>query len=169
MTRINLEPNIRPIAFAAASSGGGVGGRQIGVHKTRGRIRGAGRLDGCAGRPGPGVPLEPSAEPLANRCLVIVRLQPHPESPPMSRSSGPAETRCSGVDWIGVGKACASPPSEPCVRFSRTRLSSRLFPHRDRLARAWAVVMVNSPCAAKKAFVQRRWSCREWPRRLSRC
>jgi len=28
------------------------------------------------------------------------------------------------VDWIGVEKACASPPSEPCVRFSRTRLSS---------------------------------------------
>jgi hypothetical protein len=25
---------------------------------------------------------------------------------------------------IGVGKALASPPSEPCVRFSRTRLSS---------------------------------------------
>src|SRR5439155_18610777 len=27
-----------------------------------------------------------------------------------------------------------SPPSEPCVRFSRTRLSSRWFPHRDWLA-----------------------------------
>jgi len=35
---------------------------------------------------------------------------------------------------IGVGKARASPPSEPCGRFSRTRLSSRQFPHRDRLA-----------------------------------
>ena len=33
-----------------------------------------------------------------------------------------------------VGKALASPPSEPCVRFSRTRLSSRQFPHRDGLA-----------------------------------
>src|ERR1017187_441017 len=28
---------------------------------------------------------------------------------------------------IGVGKAFTSPPSEPCVRFSRTRLSSRWF------------------------------------------
>jgi Transposase zinc-binding domain len=27
-----------------------------------------------------------------------------------------------------------SPPSEPCWRFSRTRLSSRWFPHRDWLA-----------------------------------
>jgi hypothetical protein len=33
-----------------------------------------------------------------------------------------------------VGKALASPPSEPCGRFSRTRLSSRQFPHRDGLA-----------------------------------
>ena len=36
---------------------------------------------------------------------------------------------------IGVGKGFApSPPSEPCVRFSRTRLSSRWFPHRECLA-----------------------------------
>lgn len=35
---------------------------------------------------------------------------------------------------IGVGKAEASPPSEPCKRFSRTRLSGQLFPHRDWLA-----------------------------------
>ena len=35
---------------------------------------------------------------------------------------------------IGVRKALASLPSEPCVRFSRTRLSSRWFPHRDWLA-----------------------------------
>jgi hypothetical protein len=32
---------------------------------------------------------------------------------------------------IGVGKGLPSPPSEPCMRFSRTRLSSRWFPHRD--------------------------------------
>ena len=38
------------------------------------------------------------------------------------------------LTWIGVGKAHASPPSEPCWRFSRTRLSSRQFPHRDGLA-----------------------------------
>ena len=35
---------------------------------------------------------------------------------------------------IGVGKAFASPPSEPYVRFSRIRLSSRWFPHRESLA-----------------------------------
>ena len=49
----------------------------------------------------------------------------------------------------------SSPPSEPCVRFSRTRLSSWWFPHRDWLAR-WAVAMVNSPKFAKYAFGQRR-------------
>jgi len=36
---------------------------------------------------------------------------------------------------IGVGKGKPSPPSEPCMRFSRTRLSSRWFPHRDWRAR----------------------------------
>jgi hypothetical protein len=45
----------------------------------------------------------------------------------------PYEGGVSGTDYlsawepkaqIGVGKAHASPPSEPCVRFSRTRLSS---------------------------------------------
>ena len=36
--------------------------------------------------------------------------------------------------WIGVGKTYASPPSEPCVRFSRTRLSSWSSPHRDWLS-----------------------------------
>ena len=48
-----------------------------------------------------------------------------------------------------------SPPSEPCVRFSRTRLSSWQFQHRDWHARAWASVMVKSPRSAKKAFDQR--------------
>ena len=38
------------------------------------------------------------------------------------------------IELIGVRKALASLPSEPCVRFSRTRLSSRWFPHRDWLA-----------------------------------
>ena len=38
-----------------------------------------------------------------------------------------------------------SPPSEPCVRFSRTRLSSRWFPHRECLACSKAVRRVNSP------------------------
>jgi hypothetical protein len=56
-----------------------------------------------------------------------------------------------------------SPPSEPCVRFSRTRLSSRWFQHRDWLARPWASVMVKSPCSAKKAFGQRLWSPRQRP------
>lgn len=46
-------------------------------------------------------------------------------------------------------------PSEPDVRISRIRLSSRLFPHRDWLANAWASFMVKSPRLAKKAFGQR--------------
>ncbi len=50
---------------------------------------------------------------------------------------------------IGVEKDHRpSPPSEPCVQFSRTRLSSQWFPHRDWLARL-AVSMVNSPRSAK--------------------
>ena len=51
---------------------------------------------------------------------------------------------------IGVGKGCSpSPPSEPYVRFSRIRLSSRWFPHRECLAGAKVVRRVNRPCAAK--------------------
>src|SRR5712692_4455993 len=53
---------------------------------------------------------------------------------------------------IGVGKALASPPSEPCRRFSRTRLSSQWLLHRDWLASAWARSIMKSPCAAKKAI-----------------
>jgi len=53
-----------------------------------------------------------------------------------------------GVDRVGE-RLSPSPPSEPCVRFSRTRLSSRWFPHRDWLASFQAVCMVNSPWAAK--------------------
>jgi hypothetical protein len=40
---------------------------------------------------------------------------------------------------IGVGMARATPPSEPCKRFSRTRLSGRWFLHRDCLATVQAV------------------------------
>ena len=40
---------------------------------------------------------------------------------------------------IGVGEALASPPSEPYGRFSRIRLSSRWFLHRDCLAACQAV------------------------------
>ena len=54
---------------------------------------------------------------------------------------------------IGVGKGRPSPPSEPCMRFSRTRLSSRWFPHRDWHANMWASHMVKSPRSAKKAFI----------------
>lgn len=54
-----------------------------------------------------------------------------------------------------VGKAFTSPPSEPGRRFSRTRLSSRWFPHRECLAAYRAVERVNSPRAAKKALGQR--------------
>ena len=52
---------------------------------------------------------------------------------------------------IGVGKAFASPPSEPCVRFSRTRLSSRWFPHRGCLALSRPPYRVRSPGFARKA------------------
>src|SRR5580698_7879154 len=58
----------------------------------------------------------------------------------------------SPVTTIGVGRAFAPPPSEPCVRFSRTRLSSRWFPHRGCLAPIRAVLCVNSPNLAKAAL-----------------
>ena len=45
------------------------------------------------------------------------------------------------------------PPSEPCVRFSRTRLSSRWFPHRDWLASPQIAIVVNNPYPAKKTLV----------------
>src|SRR5207245_6085321 len=60
----------------------------------------------------------------------------------VSRQSFPKSDR-------GRKRLSPSPPSEPCVRFSRTRLSSRWFPHRDWLASFQAVCMVNSPWAAK--------------------
>jgi len=63
--------------------------------------------------------------------------------------------KIQGISLIGVEKAKASPPSEPCVRFSRTRLSSQWFPHRDWLACNRACVMVNNPNSAKYAFGQR--------------
>ena len=55
---------------------------------------------------------------------------------------------------IGVGMAFATPPPEPCGRFSRTRLSSWWFPHRDCLADCQAVCSVNNPAFAKTAFGQ---------------
>src|ERR671918_1350573 len=45
-----------------------------------------------------------------------------------------------------------SPPSEPCMRFSRTRLSSRWFPQRDWLASARAATLVNSPLRSKESI-----------------
>ena len=46
-----------------------------------------------------------------------------------------------------------SPPSEPCVRFSRTRLSSQWFSFlKDWQAAAWACFNENSPCLAKNAL-----------------
>ena len=63
----------------------------------------------------------------------------------------------------GRKRLSPSPPSEPCVQFSRTRLSSRWFPHRDWLADCQAETMVNSPWAAKKVFGQRRWSSGQRP------
>ena len=46
---------------------------------------------------------------------------------------------------IGVGKELPSPPSEPYGRFSRIRLSSRWFPHREGLAVSQAVCSASSP------------------------
>ena len=51
-----------------------------------------------------------------------------------ARESGHSGLAPRAVALIGVGKAFASPPSEPYVRFSRIRLSSRWFPHRESLA-----------------------------------
>ena len=59
------------------------------------------------------------------------------------------------IEDRGRKRLSPSPPSEPCVRFSRTRLSSRWFPHRDWLASFQAVCMVNSPWAAKNLLGQR--------------
>ena len=59
------------------------------------------------------------------------------------------------AELIGVGKAFASPPSEPYVRFSRIRLSSWWFPHRECLASAKASRRVKRPLSAKKALGQR--------------
>jgi hypothetical protein len=53
---------------------------------------------------------------------------------------------------IGVGKALASPPSEPCWRFSRTRLSSCWFPHRGCLARYRTVDCVNSKKLRERGY-----------------
>ena len=65
---------------------------------------------------------------------------------------GDEETQKSNFDNRGRERLSPSPPSEPCVRFSRTRLSSGWFPHRDWLANTRATIMVNSSCAAKKAL-----------------
>jgi hypothetical protein len=49
----------------------------------------------------------------------------------------------------------APPPSEPDVRVSRIRLSSRWFYLReDWRAWAWAICKLNNPCLAKKALGQ---------------
>ena len=53
------------------------------------------------------------------------------------------------IPLIGVGAAFAAPPSEPCMRFSRTRLSGQWFPHRDWQAKTWAWCSEKSPRSAK--------------------
>ena len=76
-------------------------------------------------------------------------LSPIPSAPACARREE-LVVRCASFKMrsfnvvIGVGKAFASPPSEPCWRFSRTRLSSRWFPHRGSLARYQTVDCVNS-------------------------
>lgn len=54
-----------------------------------------------------------------------------------------------------VGKVLPSPPSEPYVRFSRIRLSSWWFPHRECLAFCQAVLSASSPALAKNVIGQR--------------
>ena len=82
---------------------------------------------------------------------------------PESVIPGPDQESRVSKKVIGVRKAFASLPSEPCVRFSRTRLSSRWFPHRDWLATHRASFMVKSPSCAKKRLGQRLWSLRLAP------
>ena len=50
----------------------------------------------------------------------------------------------------GREELAPSPPSEPCGRFSRARLSSRWFPHRDWPARTKASNKVKSPLRRRK-------------------
>jgi hypothetical protein len=55
-----------------------------------------------------------------------------------------------GIVVIGVGMGSSpTPPSEPYGRFSRIRLSSRWFLHRDCLAVTQAALSANSPSFAK--------------------
>src|SRR5271156_1526272 len=56
------------------------------------------------------------------------------------------------IDDRGREGLCTSPPSEPYGRFSRIRLSSRWFPHRDCLAFHQAASRVNSSGGAKNLF-----------------
>ena len=62
-----------------------------------------------------------------------------------------------------VGKALASPPSEPYGRFSRIRLYIRQFPHRGCPAASRAGKSANSPAPAKKALFHRLWWLRHRP------
>jgi putative ABC transport system substrate-binding protein len=66
----------------------------------------------------------------ADECTTFDPPWPDLFRPPTSSPIVPS----TGKKAIGVGKVWASPPSEPCVRFSRTRLSSRWVPHRECLA-----------------------------------
>ena len=69
------------------------------------------------------------------------------------KMEGFPSTGCSPRLDRGRKRLSPSPPSEPCVRFSRTRLSSRWFPHRDWLASPQIAIMVNNPYPAKKTLV----------------
>jgi len=78
---------------------------------------------------------------------------PFPPAGGSSQSRAAVPYRLKASCWrIGVGKASclASPPSEPCVRFSRTRLSSR-WPYlkEDGRAEQWAATAENKPCSVK--------------------
>jgi len=60
-------------------------------------------------------------------------------APGIAGKPAPTKTSSSSPDR-GREEFPLSPPSEPCVRFSRTRLSSQWFPHRDWLANNQAPV-----------------------------
>ena len=99
----------------------------------------------------PGQPLPPPAgRTLRPRCCVHRPAQGRRRDPPQAQGRAPTAALCAGArrhravpgpqprprnaGVTGSGTAGALPGSEPFVRFSRIRLSSRWL-HRDRLAR----------------------------------
>ncbi len=80
---------------------------------------------------------------------------------PLATSAHPAMMSRVGERHLGraalpTGRGASRRHLEPCVRFSRTRLSSRWFYRQeDGHAAAWAAAKENNPRSAKKALGQR--------------